>query len=291
MNYNFNENLKNEWLAKCDNSIKNIAEEFLNITQYISNDIFDDYLLRSLDEMLDYYDTNKITALQFYIPENSFNKSNYWVIIKLVEFLSKNEKYVITISNDLNNFNPNVPIIIADDASYSGSQIISYIEDNINVDKYDKLFILIPFISKIAIEKISSYFNDKNNIKFIEKNRYLLKPLTELMENEKIKRLFSYYGNTNITQYPIYFNHKIADSYSSFPLIYSYGVMPNQKNKEIISYCKMHFIPLKNRFDELEKIIFLNNCDNAINNSNNYDINNPIYPIPPYKNNNNNNKN
>jgi hypothetical protein len=284
MNYNFNENLKNEWLAKCDNSIKDIAKEFLNITQYISNDIFDDYLLRSLDEMLDYYDTNKITALQFYIPENSFNKSNYWVIIKLVEFLSKNEKYVITISDDLNNFNPNVPIIIADDASYSGSQITSYIEDNINIDKYDKLFILIPFISKIAIEKISSYFNDKNNIRFIEKNRYLLKPLTELMENEKIKRLFSYYGNSNITQYPIYFNHKIADSYSSFPLIYSYGVMPNQKNKEIISYCKMHFIPLKNRFDELEKIIFLNNCDNAINNSNNYDINNPIYPIPPYKN-------
>ena len=239
--------------------------------------------------MLDYYDTNKITALQFYIPENSFNKSNYWVIIKLVEFLSKNEKYVITISDDLNNFNPNVPIIIADDASYSGSQITSYIEDNINIDKYDKLFILIPFISKIAIEKISSYFNDKNNIRFIEKNRYLLKPLTELMENEKIKRLFSYYGNSNITQYPIYFNHKIADSYSSFPLIYSYGVMPNQKNKEIISYCKMHFIPLKNRFDELEKIIFLNNCDNAINNSNNYDINNPIYPIPPYKNNNNKN--
>jgi hypothetical protein len=285
MNYNFNENLKNEWLAKCDNSIKDIAKEFLNITQYISNDIFDDYLLRSLDEMLDYYDTNKITALQFYIPENNFNKSNYWVINKLVKFLSKNEKYLITISDNLNNFNPNVPIIIADDASYSGSQITSYIEDNINPDKYDKLFILIPFISKIAIEKINSYFNDKNNIRFIEKNRYLLKPLTELMENEKIKRLFSYYGNSNITQYPIYFNHKIADSYSSFPLIYSYGVMPNQKNKEIISYCKMHFIPLKNRFDELEKIIFLNNCDNDINNSSNYDINNPIYPIPPYKNN------
>ncbi len=86
MNYNFNENLKNEWLAKCDNSIKDIAEEFLNITQYISNDIFDDYLLRSLEEMLDYYDINKITVLQFYIPENSFNKSNYWVIIK---FMSK----------------------------------------------------------------------------------------------------------------------------------------------------------------------------------------------------------
>jgi hypothetical protein len=287
MEYNINNNLKNEWLAKCDISIKDIAEEFLNITQYISNDIFDDYLAKSLKEMLEYFDNIKNIYIQFFIPENSLNKSNYWVIKKLVKLINDNDngKYIISINSDIKSFNNNFPIIIADDASYSGSQICSYIEDYIDSKNY-KLFLLIPFISKIAIERIRSY---DNNIKFIENNRYELKPLTDLMENEKIKRLFSYYGNSNITQYPIYFNHKVADSYSSFPLIYSYGIMPNQKNKEIISYCKIKLIPLKNRFDELEKIIFLNNCDNAINNSNNYDINNPIYPIPPYKNNNNNN--
>ena len=279
MNYNFNNNLKKDWLAKCDNNIKDIAEEFLNITQYISNDVFDDYLLRALKEMLDYYDKNNIIYLQFFIPKDSFDKSNYWIIKKLVKFLEDNDKYLIFINDDLNTFNSNYPIIIADDASYSGTQISNYIEDYINLNKY-KLFILIPFISKIAIENIKSYDND---IKFIEKNRYELKPLTELMENEKIKLLFSYYGNSNITQYPIYFNHKVADSYSSFPLIYSYGIMPNQKNKEIIINCKMKLIPLKKRFDELDRIIFLNNCNNNYPNSNNYDINNPIYPIPPYK--------
>ncbi len=281
MEYNINNNLKNEWLAKCDISIKDIAEEFLNITQYISNDIFDDYLAKSLKEMLEYFDNIKNIYIQFFIPENSLNKSNYWVIKKLVKLINDNDndKYIISINSDIKSFNNNFPIIIADDASYSGSQICSYIDDYIDSKNY-KLFLLIPFISKIAIERIRSY---DNNIKFIENNRYELKPLTELMENEKIKRLFSYYGNSNITQYPIYFNHKVADSYSSFPLIYSYGIMPNQKNKEIISYCKIKLIPLKNRFDELERIVFLNNCNNIIINSSNYDINNPIYPIPPYK--------
>lgn len=55
MDHSINTSLKNEWLLQCDYNIKDIAEEFLNITQYISNDIFDDYLLKSLNEMLEYY--------------------------------------------------------------------------------------------------------------------------------------------------------------------------------------------------------------------------------------------
>ena len=81
-----------------------------------------------------------------------------------------------------------------------------------------------------------------------------MKPLTELMDIEKIKKLFNYYGSKTITQYPIYFSHKIADSYSSFPLIYSYGIIANKKNKDIINDCKIRMIGLKTRFDELDKI-------------------------------------
>ena len=55
------------------------------------------------------------------------------------------------------------------------------------------------------------------------------------------------------------------------------------KNKEIIKSCKMKMVSLKTRFDELERIIILNNCNDIIINSSNYDINNPIYPISPYK--------
>lgn len=277
MDHSINNDLKNEWLLQCDYNIKDIAEEFLNITQYISNDIFDDYLFKSVNEMLEYYKKLEIIHLQFYIPENDYNKSNYWVIKKILKLLT-NDKYIITINNNPNLFDDKYPIIIADDASYSGSQISNYINDYINMDKY-KLFILIPFISIIAIIRISENRNDK--IKFIEKNRYEMKPLTELMEIEKIKKLFNYYGAKTIIQYPIYFNHKTADSYSSFPLIYSYGIIPNKKNKDIINDCKMRLISLKTRFDELDRIIFLNNCNNIT--SEKFDINNPIYPIPPYR--------
>jgi hypothetical protein len=283
MEYNFNENLKKIWLSKCDINIKDIAEEFLNKTEYISINKFNEYLLKSLKEMLDYFNNNNIIHLQFFNPENNINKSNYWVIKKIISFINNddnNQKYIITINTNIKFFDSNYPIIIADDASYSGSQICNYIEDYIDIKKY-KLFILIPFISKIAIKRISSYDND---IKFIEKNRYELKPLSELMIIEKINKLFDYYGTTNITHYPIYFNHKVADCYSSFPLIYSYGIIPNEKNKEIIKYCKMNMIPLKTRFDELDRIIILNNCNDIIINSSNFDIHNPIYPIPPYRN-------
>ena len=135
MEYNFNDNLKNEWLSKCDDSIRDIADEFLNITKYISTDIFDDYLSKALKEMLDYYDINQIIYIQFFIPEDSFKKSNYWVIKKLINFIN-NDKYIITINSDITSFNSNYPIIIADDASYSGSQICINIEDYINLKNY-----------------------------------------------------------------------------------------------------------------------------------------------------------
>ncbi len=281
MDHSINTILKTEWLLQSDNNIRDIAEEFLNITQYISNDIFDDYLLKSVNEMLEYYEELGILHLQFYIPENDYKKSNYWVIKKVLKLII-NDKYMITINHNPNLFDEKYPIIIADDASYSGTQISSYISDYINMDKY-KLFILIPFISNIAIIRINEKGNNK--IKFIEKNKYEMKPLTEYMEIEKIKKLFNYYGTKIITQYPIYFNHKVADSYSSFPIIYSYGVIPNEKNKKIIDDCKMKLIPLKSRFDELDRIIFLNNCNSIIITSNNFDVNKPIYPISPYKSN------
>jgi hypothetical protein len=272
MDYSFNTILINEWLSKCDSNIRDIAKDFLDLSIYISESEFDNYLLNSLKEMLEYFDKCNIKKLQFFNPENNIKKSNYWIIMKLLNFIDK-DKYIISISDNIKDFDESTYIILADDASYSGSQISNYIDEYIS--KY-KIFILIPFISKIAIERINKY-----DVKFIEKNRYELKPLTELMENEKIIKLFDYYGTRNIIQYPIYFNHKVADSYSSFPLIYSYGIIPNEKNKEIINDCKKKMIPLKSRFNELDKITFLNNS--KIVDSNEYDINNPKYPISPYK--------
>ena len=69
MEYNFNENFKKNWLSKYDINIKDIAEEFLNKTEYISINKFNEYLLNSLKEMLDYFNDNDIIQLQFFNPE------------------------------------------------------------------------------------------------------------------------------------------------------------------------------------------------------------------------------
>ena len=78
------------------------------------------------------------------------------------------------------------------------------------------------------------------------------------MNKTKIEKLFKYYTKSglNIREYPIYFDHKVGDSYSSFPLIYSYGVIPNTHNQQIILKCKENFISLKSEFDNLERVVF-----------------------------------
>jgi len=282
------------WLRQCDNEIKEIATEFIFITKYISYNTFLTELFKSVDEMLERYKISNINVLQFYLSnndnENYIYKSGFWVFNHIKAYIQlyinpyiKN-KFKIINENDINKFNLNIPVIIADDASYSGSQISIYIEDFTN--KTCNIFILIPFISKKAIKMINIAFKENKingGIYFNEISNFIMMPIHELMEEEKIIKLFKYYSinGTNINQYPIYFDHKVADSYSSFPLIYSYGIIPNKKNQNIIISCKTKNIPLKTKFNELDKIVFLKNCSNIINTP--FDINKPLYPQQPYK--------
>lgn len=101
------------------------------------------------------------------------------------------------------------------------------------------------------------------------------------MTQDKIIKLFSYYtkDGQNVREYPIYFDHKVADNYSSFPLIYTYGIIPNQHNKNIIQMCKKNRLPLKNYFKDLQRVPILNNCSYDIL----YDISTPPCPLQPYK--------
>lgn len=101
------------------------------------------------------------------------------------------------------------------------------------------------------------------------------------MSKEKIEKLFLYYGDNPkyIREYPIYFDHKVADNYSSFPLIYTYGIIPNNYNKQLIHECNAKRKPFKDIYDKLERIPLLKNCTKDIP----YDIHIPPCPLQPYK--------
>ena len=174
-----------------------------------------------------------------------------------------------------------IPVIIPDDASYSGSQISSFIENFENT--ICDIYILIPFLSNTAIDVIKNAFNEYNinGELYFSNKKFIMKPIYDLMEEHKIEKLFSYYtmNGKNIREYPIYFDHKVADNYSSFPLIYTYGIIPNTHNKNIIQMCKKNRIPLKKHFNELEKMPILKNCDFNIE----YNLSTPSCPLQPYK--------
>jgi virulence-associated protein VapD len=280
--HNIDNEKLNLWLDNADKSIKSIATEFIMKTDYISYKKFVYILKKCIKEMLLFL--KDTTVLQFYIVSDDVNynfKSSYW-IIKHIENYIDLSKYTIKIITNIKELNLSETIIIPDDASYSGSQIANTLE-NLNGLKCN-IYIFIPFISNKAIDTIVESFRDneiEGSLYFINKNKYIMKPIYEIMDANKIIKLFKYYvkDGLNIREYPIYFDHKVADSYSSFPLIYTYGVIPNKHNSEIILDCKKNLIPLKNKFANLQRIVFLNNCNNDFE----FNIHRPACPIPPYK--------
>jgi hypothetical protein len=271
------------WVEQSDE--KEIAQEFINITTYISYETFKTVLYKCTDEMIDFMKLNNKTVLQFYVSneiEPSYmHKSSYWIISHIKKYLQSFPEFDIKIIDKIDEYDKDSYLIIADDASYSGSQISGIIENLYG--KSLNFYFLIPFISTTALNTIKDSLSDNGFdevINYPSKTCFIMKPIYELMDEENIIKLFKYYTEkgTGINQYPIYFDHKVGDNYSSFPLIYSYGVIPNKKNQEIIINAKRSQTPLKTVFHKLDRIVILENCDDSYD----YDIV-PQCPIPPYK--------
>ena len=277
----FNTNNVSLWLDKSEPSIRKIATEFILKTVYINHVQFLKTYKVAIKEMLDILKTD---ILQFFMNVDDINKSSYWIMQIIRKYINK-KKYIIKIITDVKNLDESLPVIIADDASYSGSQMANTIQDNFENTRFD-IFILIPFMSNTAIDIIKKSYTDNNNegsIKFLDTSIYIIKPIYELMSKENIEKLFLYYTDNPkyIREYPIYFDHKVADNYSSFPLIYTYGIIPNNYNKKIIHESKSNRKPFKDIFEKLERIPLLKNCKKDIP----YDIHIPPCPLQPYKHN------
>ncbi len=276
-----------EWLKRSDREIRPIAKEFIDKTIYISYRKFKSVLYKCVNELLKHLKSKDKNVLQFFITDDDVSykyKSSYWIISHIQEYMEKYPEFSITVVDDKKKLDFSNTIIITDDASYSGSQISGIINDNFFDTKDCNIYLLIPFISNTALDVIINGFNENNNmngiINYSSKSTFIMRPIYEIMDKDNIVKLFKYYTKegSNIREYPIYFDHKVADNYSSFPLIYTYGIVPNEKNKDIIVNSKSKGIPFKNIFDSLDRVVFLNNCDNTYK----YDIN-PACPIPPYK--------
>lgn len=157
--------------------------------------------------------------------------------------------------------------IICDDGSYSGQQLYSYVIPSIK-DSYEfseyKIYCIIPFISNNAkqlilsnhtnvillnsdiIETVRERCNSLNilRIKYKDEDGDLLTlrinkdedyaKLSKLLDKyfPNLDKTIEPYGvknyDFNYGSMPIYFDHKISDYLSSFPIIYQYGYVKKE---------------------------------------------------------------
>ena len=252
--YGLNEENINKYIKLSKKEIKNELIKFFEVTKHISYKNFVKVLYDNFKYLIDYCYTKKISSISLYlgkIDEESnkiTNKSNFWIAQHFYQFIKmKKIKLNINIIFDLKNINDDDFILILDDCSYTGTQLSSFIlnkSKTINNFTKIKFFFLIPFISKYSIEIIKdtfkSYLKSSHKPIFSKKSE-IIEPLKKLMTKDEIKLLKKYYiDKENISdiisfenKYPIYFDHKLSDIFTTYTDIYNGIDVFNKKNNII----------------------------------------------------------
>lgn len=306
-------NLKNKelFIKHTADDIKDIMQKFFEITIHVSHDEFMQKISTNIQIIKANMKENTNiyvyidTTLKDYIHGLDYkHKSNYWVYLYIEMLLKQQYNIDITLIHSLDIINEEDIVILCDDCLYTGTQISNTIH-NLKTTKKVKfsLIIFAPYMSQTAQQIIVNAIEYNNNIKncnLIFISYQIIYPLKHWFTLEDVRKLFAYYADVDIysqlNKYPIYFDHKIADELSSFPLIY-YGYVPNDNNKninieqkKIYSDRTLSWNEKQDKIANLEKnySIFpiLKNCEH---------INKPYYdflsesqsntecPFPPYK--------
>lgn len=296
--------------------IQKDLKDFFKATQHVSYRTFKFILEQNFKELIIYCKNNKITKINVLLPispnfdlrkfeENYSQKSQYWLLQHLYQYITKKKIKDIVIIPKLNFDNiidDDSFILVIDDASYSGIQLTEYLLEYLRTIKNKQLtfYVLVSYISLQAknriINEVFKTYYFKNHKYVISDNMQIMNPLSDYLTDIQIynifrhnisslvlydKKLFTYtdkdvkyiadfYKNS----YPIYFDHKLADSYSSFPELYG-GIIPSIVNVSLyndndLAHYKHHY---KYHFNYIE------NCEDLSY----VDTSSPKCPFPPYK--------
>ena len=239
--YPLNKENVNKYIAEFDNESKPVIQKIFKITKNISYETFNLFLNSNFRDFINYCDVNKIKNVYLFFGINKIEvflkNSNFWIAQHFIQYINKykidlnifiiyNKEDILLIKND-------DIILILDDCSYTGIQLtnhINYIFFNIKTKL--NIYILIPFISENSMNRIKK-------ISFIHKIIFskfnvIIHPLKYYLNENEEKILLKYKEDLNIdinNNYPIYFDHKLADFASTITMLYI-GYVP-WKNKVI----------------------------------------------------------
>jgi hypothetical protein len=298
MSYPINMENAKKFIEASAPDARSAVQKVIKATTHISFEKFIAYINSNLAEVVKFAAKNRPLFAYIDITNDEYiNKSNYWIYLYVKQLAKKKYNKDVEFVKSINDkiIQDEDVILLIDDCAYSGSQIAETI--SVMKNTYKKrvhIVLFVSFLSNYAVN-IIKMTKSKNtsiaNCSFtLPKYVYIVKPLGDYMTAHEFVPILKYYLSfymrfdaekqlrilteaaiQDMQKYPIYFDHKLADFVSSFPLFYS-GFVPNDANVNII-----------NSKNDLQKqyIMYplISNCEYIKNPE--YDIS--TCPPPPYK--------
>lgn len=187
-------------------------------------------------------------------------KSNYWLYIYLTRFAPDTTFILISSLDDARVINNDIVLLI-DDCIYSGDQMSRSVARLSNkMRKHVQLILFVPYMSIKGLESVRAahkHNTDLHNIELKTIKHTIIYPISSFMNQREAATMFNYYSTLDnpvdiskeLQKYAVYFDHKVGDNVSSFPLFYS-GLVPNQKNKKFLN----RISPLLYQLQQAEKV-------------------------------------
>lgn len=231
-----------EYVSKLEPKYSSVVKHLLDTTVYIKFKDFKSNLIKSFITFASSIGSNPVYLLW---ETNKFGSGN-WLVQVLWPLIKKykiNIKGVIT-ENDDKIPESKLDVLIIDDAIYSGNHIIGLVDSwtfNVAVkqtkkespdqkeflqDHMIKLHIIAPYVNTIGVQTVKkgirsiTGISDTTIYSTVEFKPYILDNTIAEMFDVEVPRIVS----------NIYFDHKVANNFGSFPQIYLDGIIPGGNN-------------------------------------------------------------
>jgi len=209
------------YLESIDNSTKReISEKIISNTKYIPFSEFKNKYLDLIKQLPKKYNLAFLTHAKI--------GSEHWLMVMLWPYLKTGCAKVINSHYDLVNLDNNYPILVVDDCMYSGCNMC-YIIDSLqyNYENYTKKELTNSFIVMTAyrgVDSTNQLCKDFGTVKIIT---------GEIITPPKLgdyKYMYGNFGCESCCVLPLYFDHKIANEFGSYPEIYT-KIIKNQPSR------------------------------------------------------------
>lgn len=207
---------------------KTYLQLIIKHTQYVTYNEFKNKLFDNIDLLIKKYNRFNI----FYVTKGNKIGSEHWLIALVWHKIKDHVAHIVT-SFEFGKIENDYPVVYIDDAAYSGHNMTLHF-DNLTyyklVGENNKFVIATPYITRDALCVLLSLNKKmKDRVELLTPYAHVeIKSDREINEIKEYREKFGisvdyrydHFGLETDSNVPIYFDHKIANEFASFPFFH-----------------------------------------------------------------------